>query len=59
MDNKEIYDVIAFFGRARDEFARRGMVVDSKKCDEAIALAQHAALLGLGETSTEEGLTKK
>ena len=46
MDNKEIYDVMRFFGRARDAFDKAGMRNLAKKCDDAIGLAQQAALLG-------------
>jgi hypothetical protein len=53
MDNKEIYDVMAFFGRARDEYSKRGMNALALKCDNAIALAQFAALLGLSDQSPE------
>jgi hypothetical protein len=53
MDNKEIYDVMRFFGRARDECDQRGLKDLAKKCDEAIGLAQQVALLGFSDPPVE------
>jgi hypothetical protein len=57
MENKEIVDVLRFFSRARSEYDRRGMKRLALQCDEAIALAQHAALLGF--TDEQELSTTK